>query len=264
MNSILHNLVNHPYMVLFVTGLLERAGFPILLSPVTVGAGALAATGRMHFDLALWVALLACTAGDAFWYELGRRKGDSVLHTLCRVSLEPESCVRRSKQFFAKGVRRTLFLSKWLPGLSHIIPAVAGLNDISRQSFFLNNAAGSALWILVFLLIGYIPVARAHLGPAVGPVVLEAGVFLVLGNIAVKYVRKRQFLRELYKARITPQDLRQMLDSGEAVVILDLRHPLDSVSDPRTLPGALRVMPEDVTSRARQLPLNREIILYCT
>ena len=264
MNSFLHHLARHPYLVLVVSGLLERAGFPLLLSPVMVAAGALAATGQMHFDLALWVALLASIAGDTFWYEVGRKKGDSVLHTLCRVSLEPESCVRRSRQFFAKGVRRTLFLSKWLPGLSHIIPAVAGLNDISRQSFFLNNAAGSALWILVFLLIGYIPVARAHLGPAIVPVVLEAGLFLVLGNVAVKYVRKRQFLRELYKARITPQNLREMLDAGDEVVILDLRHPLDSVSDPRTLPGALRVLPEDVTTRAGQLPQNREIILYCT
>ena len=55
-----------------------------------------------------------------------------------------------------------------------------------------------------------------------------------------------------------------MLDSGQSIVILDLRHPLDSIADERTLPGAIRVLPNEVTSRADTLPRNEEIILYCT
>jgi membrane protein DedA with SNARE-associated domain len=264
MRSLLHSLAGHPYIFLALSGLLERVGFPLLLSPVLVAAGALAATGQMHFDLALWITLLACIAGDTLWYELGRQKGDSVLHTLCRISLEPESCARRSRQFFEKGVQRTLLLSKWLPGLSHVVPAVAGLSNVGRQTFFVNNAAGSALWIVVFLLAGYVPVARVHLAPAIGPVFFEACLVLLAGNIGIKYFQKQRFLQELYKDRITPQDLLVMLDAGQKLVILDLRHPLDSVTDQRTLPGALRVLPDDVTSRAGQLPKNQEIILYCT
>jgi membrane protein DedA with SNARE-associated domain len=264
MRSLLQILTSHPYMLLAFSALLERIGFPLFLSPVVIAAGALAATGRVHFDLALWITLIACVAGDTLWYEVGRKKGAAVLHTLCRISLEPESCVRRSMRFFDKGVRRTLLLSKWLPGVSHIIPAVAGLSDISRETFFLTNLAGSALWIIVFLLTGYVPIARLHLAPAIGPVALEAAVVLLVGNIGIKYFRRRRFLRDLYKARIAPQDVLQMLDAGQQLVILDLRHPLDSVTDPRTLPGALRVLPDDLISRADGLPKNREIILYCT
>jgi len=106
--SILHLLVSHPYLVLLTSGLLERIGAPLLFSPVLVAAGALTAAGQMRFDLALWLALAACVAGDALWYELGRKKGDSVLSTLCRISFEPDSCVRRSKVFFAKSSNRTL------------------------------------------------------------------------------------------------------------------------------------------------------------
>jgi membrane protein DedA with SNARE-associated domain len=249
---------------LALAGLLERIGLPLFLSPLLVAAGALAATGQMHFDVALWITLLACLAGDALWYELGRARGESVLHTLCRISFEPESCVRRSKQFFGKGVSRTLFLSKWLPGLSHVVPAVAGLSGVSRQSFFLNNAAGSALWIVVFLLAGYVPIARMHLAPAIGPVIFEACIILLGANVGLKYIQKQRFLRDLSKVSIPPQDLHQMLEMGQKVVILDLRHPLDSVTDQRTLPGALRVLPDDLISRAGQLPKNRDIILYCT
>ena len=71
-------------------------------------------------------------------------------------------------------------------------------------------------------------------------------------------------MKNLYKARISAQDLKQMLDSRQPVVILDLRHPLDSVTDQRTLPGAIRVLPDDVTARADMLPKNQEIVLYCT
>jgi hypothetical protein len=103
-----------------------------------------------------------------------------------------------------------------------------------------------------------------HLAAAVAPVIFEASLAVLAGNVGYKYWQRRQFLKELYKSRITPEEVRRMLDSGESLVILDLRHPLDSVSDPRTLPGAIRVLPEEVTSRAATLPKDEEIILYCT
>jgi len=262
--TLLNQLTAHPYLVLLLSSVMERLGLPLFLSPVLVGAGALAAAGHMQFDVGLWIALITCVAGDAVWYELGRHRGDSILSILCRISLEPETCVRRSKTFFGKGVNRTLFLSKWLPGLSHIVPAVAGLSGIPRQRFFLVNAAGSAIWIFALMLAGYLPVEHVHLAPALGPIAFEGALVLVAGNVGLKYVRRRRFLKELYKARITPEELLRMINSGESLVILDLRHPLDSVTDERTLPGALRVLPDDVTSRARLLPKDRAIILYCT
>lgn len=264
MKPILHLLTTHPYSVLLFSALLERAGLPLLLSPVLVGAGALAATGQMQFDLGLWIALVACAAGDSLWYELGRKRGDSVLSILCRISLEPESCVRRSRNFFSKSAVRTVLFSKWLPGLSHVVPAVAGLSGVDRMRFFLINAAGSALWILALMLAGYIPVARWRLAPAIGPIFFETALVLLTGNVVFKYVQKRRFLRELDQARITPEDLNRMIVGGQTLVILDLRHPLDSVTDPRTLPGALRVLPDEVTARANLLPKDQDIVLYCT
>ncbi len=264
MKSILNLLVSHPYIVLLTSGLLERTGAPLLFSPVLVAAGSLAAAGQMRFDVALWIALIACVVGDTLWYELGRKKGDSVLSILCRISFEPDSCVRRSKLFFEKSTNRTLLFSKWLPGVSHVVPAVAGLSGVERQHFFLTNLAGSALWIVVLMLAGYLPVERIHVASAVAPLIFEASLAVLAGNVGIKYLQRRRFLKELYKSRITPEEVRQMVESGTAMVILDLRHPLDSVVDPRTLPGAIRVLPEEVTSRADTLPKDEEIILYCT
>ncbi len=102
------------------------------------------------------------------------------------------------------------------------------------------------------------------MGRLLAPVIFEASLIVLAGNVGIKYLQRRTFLKELYKSRITPEEVKQMLESGENLVILDLRHPLDSVSDPRTLPGAIRVLPEEVTNRADTLPKDEEIILYCT
>jgi membrane protein DedA with SNARE-associated domain len=267
MKPLLQLLTSHPYSVLFVSGLLERAGAPLFSSPVLIGAGALAATGHMQFDLGVWVALLACIPGDILWYELGRIKGDSVLSTLCRISFEPDSCVRRSKLLFEKGVTRTVLFSKWVPGVSHIVPAIAGLTRVARERFIVTDALGSALWVIGFMMLGYLPLQPsfgAGLGTAVGPIVFETGIVLLVATSGIKYLRKRRFIQDLYKARITPEDLRQLIDSKKTILILDLRHPLDSLTDPRTIPGALRILPEDVASKIDTLAGKEEIVLYCT
>jgi membrane protein DedA with SNARE-associated domain len=264
MKSLLNQLTAHPYLVLFLTGLLERLGLPLLFAPVLVAAGALAAAGKMQFDIAFWIALITCVLGDVLWYEIGRKKGDSVLSLVCRISLERESCVRRSKNLFAKGASRTLLLSKWVPGISHIVPAVAGLSGLSREKFLIMDAAGSALWTFAVMLAGWIPVAHLHLSPAIGPIAFEASVVVLSANVAVKYWQKRRFIKQLNQARIKPEELLQRLDAQETLVILDLRHPLDSVTDQRTLPGAIRVLPDDLTRRTDLLPKDRDIILYCT
>jgi len=267
MKHLLQLLTSHPYIVLFVSGSLERLGAPLFASPVLIGAGALAATGHMQFDVGVWVALLACVPGDVLWYELGRTKGDSVLSLICRISFEPDTCVRRSKLLFEKGVTRTLLFSKWIPGTSHIIPAIAGLTRIARERFIVVDAVASALWVVGLMLVGYLPLQPSFgsaLGTAVGPIVFEAGIVVLVASSGIKYIRKRRFIRDLYKARITPEELRQTIESSESITIVDLRHPLDSLTDPRIIPGALRILPEDVASKVEILTAKGEIILYCT
>jgi len=265
--ALLQLLTSHPYIALFTIGLLERMGIPLLMSPFLVAAGALTAAGGARFDVAMWATLLGCMIGDTLLYELGRVQGNWVLSFLCRISLERDSCVRRSKGLFEKGAVRSLLISKWLPGVSHLVPAVAGLVRMKRERFLLVNTLGSFLWIVGLLALGYVPVKQTHaleVVPAAAPAVLEMLLVFAAGNAGIKYMRKRHFIRELYDARILPEELQAMMKSGEEVVIVDLRHALDSVSDPRVIPGAIRMLPEEVTSRATALPKDRDIVLYCT
>src|SRR5206468_2581098 len=90
-------------------------------------AGALAGAGRLSLALVLLVSVVASLLADALWYEMGRRKGVRVLQFLCRVSLEPDSCVRRTELLFGRYGVRSLVVSKFVPGLSTAAPPLAGI-----------------------------------------------------------------------------------------------------------------------------------------
>jgi O-antigen/teichoic acid export membrane protein len=100
----------------------------------------------------------------------------------------------------------------------------------------------------------------AQLGTGLIAILLGA---LVL-YVGVKYVRRRRFIRQLRIARISPAELRQKIDAGEPVMIVDLRHSLDFEADPAMIPGALHLTPDEIERRATEIPRDREIILYCT
>ena len=78
-----------------------------------------------------------------------------------------------------------------------------------------------------------------------------------------KYSLRRRFLRQLFVARVTPEELKKKLDSGEDVMIIDVRHSLDFEADPYIIPGALRIPSEQLESYP-EVPKDREVVVYCT
>ena len=125
-------LARHGTFWMFVVTLGERLGLPLFVTPLLIAAGALASTGRMHLGLLLLATTAACLAGDTAWYELGRWKGNSLLGLLCRISFQPDSCVRRSQLTLAQQSGRSLLWAKWIPGVAHLAIPVAGAARVPR------------------------------------------------------------------------------------------------------------------------------------
>jgi rhodanese-related sulfurtransferase len=82
--------------------------------------------------------------------------------------------------------------------------------------------------------------------------------------ISYKFIARQRFLRELRIARITADELKQKIDAGEELVIVDLRHSVDFEADPHTIPGAFRIDAKDLEEKDDRLPRDRDVILYCT
>lgn len=116
MNPQIQFLVNHGYVLLLGWVFAEQAGIPVPAAPLLLAAGALSALHQLNPWWAIALPVAATMTADFMWYELGRRKGVRVLQFLCKVSLEPDSCVRRTENVFAKHGARSLLVAKLVRG----------------------------------------------------------------------------------------------------------------------------------------------------
>jgi len=260
-------LLHHIELVVFVTVLAEQIGLPIPAIPVLLAAGAVVADGHAYLSVLTGLSVAACLLGDMVWFELGRHRGRQALTVLCRISLEPDACVRRTQNLcIAHGIQ-ALIVAKFIPGLSTLAPALAGLFNISIGRFFLFNGAGSLLWSVSFLLLGYVFSEEigyvAEQAVRFGKTATAIIAISLVGYLAYKYWRRQTLLKELRVARITPTELKQLIDNGREPVIVDVRGTLDHVNDPYTIPGALRIPAEQLEQRHHEIPRNQNIILFC-
>jgi Uncharacterized membrane-associated protein len=268
MGDTLQFLVKHGYIVLFGSVLAQQLGVPLPSTPFIVAAGALAHTGKLSFAAVLLVACCAAIMADLVWFEIGRRRGTRVLQFLCRISLEPDYCVRRTENSFARYGAKTLVVGKLVPGVSVLATPMAGVYGFSRSRFLLFDGLGVLLWIGTFELLGYL--FSDQLEDVLAYASRFGGLLFVLfaGGLATyvawKYAQRRRFLRSLRVARITPEQLKAELDSGADLVIVDLRHAMDDEAEPRMLPGAMRLPAEKLEELGEELPRGKTLVLYCS
>jgi len=261
-------LDKYGYSLVFIVALLEQLGLPIPLFPVLLLAGAAAASGKLSFSLLVVFAVLAALIGDTVWYFLGKKKGHRVLKMLCHVSLSPETCVRKTEESFLKYGMNSLLFAKFVPGLNTIAPPMAGLVGARFPSFFIRDLAGSLLYVLAFLIPGYFFEKRIFQITDVFEQLGKTFFWLLIGGLVcyvlIKYIKLKLLQRLLYKERITPEELRERMDSGEQFIIVDIRQNLRF--DPKSgfIPGAIRIPPGDIDQHLPRLAKDRWIVMYCT
>ncbi len=263
-----HILLIYGYLLLFAWVLVEQFGIPLPATPVLLAAGALSAEHQLSFSLALASALAATLLADSAWFLIGRRYGHHVLRILCKLSLEPTMCVRRTQDSFGRRRALTLMFAKFVPALATLAPPVAGQNGMEYGSFLLFDGIGATLWVGALLAGGRFfgdmlmrdPSMLNWVGRFSGALLILG----ILGFLAGRIYRREMSLKKLAAARLDPEELKKQLDAGEPVYIVDLRHPLELLPEPFTLPGAQHFSPESLALRHHEIPRDRDIVLYCT
>jgi len=261
-------LERYSMVILPVLVVAEQVGIPLPAVPALLAVGALAAKGRVSLLLVIGAIAVVALPVDLVWHELGRRRGARVLLGLCRLSLEPDVCVRRTENLFLRHGGRALLVAKFLPGLTTVMPPLAGIFGVPRPRFAIYDLAGVVLWSGLWAGIGYVfsetieavALRVSALGRTAGLVVAGA----LVGYVLLKYLRRRLFLRRLRIARISPEDLKRKLDAGEDVAILDLRSALDVAATPYAIPGSRWITAEALDEHLSDIPRDRELVLYCS
>jgi membrane protein DedA with SNARE-associated domain/rhodanese-related sulfurtransferase len=248
--------------------LLDQIGLPVPAVPTLIVAGAIAADGQMPLSALFAWSVIACLVADCGWYLVGQKYGIRVLKTLCKISLEPDSCVSQTQIRFERWGINSLVIAKFIPGLAIIAPPMAGAMRIGWLRFVFLSTCGAVLWVGSGLVAGMLfkaQIARLleHLSEIGG--VAGAGVVILLAAyIAFKWWERSRFYKLLRMARISVADLYELIQEGASPVIIDVRSITARALEPRWIPGALHVPLQDVARRLKELPRDRDIILYCT
>jgi len=253
--------------VVFVAVLLESLGLPLpSFAIVLVAAGASFEDRHALPWNVLGAAFGAGIVCDIFWYWAGRHYGYRLLRTLCRISLSPDSCVQRTESIFTRWGSATLLVARFVPGLSVVAQPLAGIVRRPRASFLFYDGVGLTLWAGAAVTLGVM------FSKAIDDVLDTLsrfgtlGAAIVLGALALWLARKaanrRALLRQLRMDRISVDELKTLIDSGAAPVILDVR-PHEVQREHGVIPGAIAISKESLPALALPLDSRREIIVYC-
>ena len=156
MNDTIQFVAHHGYLLLFFWLLAEQAALPIPSVPLLLVSGALTRTGQLNFSSVIIYALAGCLIADNVWFRLGRRYSSKAVQFICKMSLEPDSCVRQTENIFIKYGLPSLLVSKFIPGLNVVAAPLAGGTGANYARFLVFDSLGSLMWIVSYVFAGYI------------------------------------------------------------------------------------------------------------
>ncbi len=266
MEQIAQMIQHYGMPVVFLTVLLSRAGLPFPAWPVLLVAGALTAANGASLPLLIGVAVAGDMIADLFWYGAGVRWGRRVLGMLCKFTLSPDSCVRQTETMFTRMGAGTLLFAKFVPGFSYVAVALSGITGTALATFLVLDGLGSAAYVALPLVLGRIfhhavadvIATLARLGE-VG-IALVAAAFLLY--VAVRWVQRQIFIRQLRMDRISVGELGDMIDGGHRPVIFDVR-AADARQRDGMIPGAVAAHAAELEAVLKHYPRDVEIVIYC-
>jgi membrane protein DedA with SNARE-associated domain/rhodanese-related sulfurtransferase len=266
--QLLFHISQYGLLIVGLNVLLNQIGLPVPVVPTLMLAGTLAAKGDLPFFELFSVAVIACLIADCAWYWVGEKYGIRVLKTLCRISLEPDSCVNQTQSQFDRWGVNSLIVAKFVPGWSTIAPPLAGALAIGWLRFVALSTLAAMLWVGAGLLGGMIfqsQIERLLIQlDRYGSIAVIGALLLFAGYIAYKWWERRRFYKMLRMARISVAELNTLIQNGAHPLIIDVRSATARELEPHWIPGALAISLSDVDAHLKDLPKDRDIILYCT
>lgn len=268
MEPILHIIEHHGYLALIVMVFLEAIGLPIPAAIALITAGAAAAWKSLVLGYVILWSILPIVIGDSILFFLGRQSGWRLLGLLCRVSMNPETCILRSAESFYKRGRLTLLFAKFVPGVNTMAPPLAGSMKMRYAQFLKFDVAGSALYVLAYVFGGFVfsrvikDVARIF--ATVGRTMEWTFALAVVGYVFYRFwlYWTHRVYRVVPRAQV--EEVARRVDSGEDLIILDVRSHGYYDAATQRIRGSSRFEPNNFEEAVKSLPKDKLIFLYCT
>lgn len=270
MNDLLLATARHGYALTFGILMAESVGFPFPASIALVAAGAGIASHTLSGYGVLIAAMLALIAGDSWQFWLGRYTGWALLGFLCRLSMNPETCMLRSAESFYKRGKVTLVIAKFIPGVNTMAAPLAGSMKMPFGQFLRLDLAGAFLYTVTYLAIGYL--SHNVLSAALTSIheagrVMEALIIVAIAvYVGYRIVQFRKYRVYDVVPRVNVEEIAARIAAGEGdrLQIVDVRsHGYYDIGTERIF-GSIRIEPNNLEQEIKNLPKDKDIYLYCT
>lgn len=266
MDSWFSNLAAHGFVILFAAVFFEAIGFPVPAALVLLIAGGASARGALPAPYALSGAIAAMLVGDTLMFLIGRYTGWWLLGLLCRISLNPESCILRSADSFYRRGRKLLLIAKFIPGINTMAPPLAGSMNMRFLQFIRLDLVGATLYIVGYFSVGFVfsdaleAITRGY--QAFGRVLGWAVIALIVGYIAWQCWRwtKERMLRTVPFAVVT--DAAQAMTAGAHIYDVRSHGYLDHKA--MRITGSRRLDPNALHQSNEAIPVGQVVFVYCT
>jgi membrane protein DedA with SNARE-associated domain len=263
-------MARHGYALIFSLLLVEAIGLPFPAAIALVAAGAAVAGHALWGPYVMVAAIVALLLGDTVQFWLGRYMGWLLLGFLCRVSINPETCILRSAESFYKRGKITLVIAKFIPGVNTMAAPLAGSMKMRFWQFLYLDFAGALVYSTTYLVVGYLSrdfLAAVLRGFHAAGLAIEAVVVVALGVYSIYRIiqfRKNKMYRVV--PRVQVEELARRLASEEAgrVLIVDVRSHGYYDSGTARIKGSIRIEPNNLDEEVKILPRDKDIYLYCT
>jgi len=270
MSEILSLMAKHGYAFTFGFLFAEAMGLPLPAAVALVAGGAAAASHRLNGPGLLIAAVFALILGDSVQFFLGRHMGWALLGFLCRVSINPETCILRSAESFYKRGKATLLIAKFIPGVNTMAAPLAGSMKMRYAQFLRLDLAGACLYAFTYLTVGYL--SRDFLAAvlqgfhAAGRAMEVAVVLAIAAYGSYRVVQFNKHRGDRVVPRVQAQELARRLatERGDEVQIVDVRS--HGYYDPgaERIKNSIRIEPNNLEKEIKNLAKDKDIYLYCT
>ncbi len=270
MSHILSLIVHHGYLVIFLVVLGEAVGMPVPSALALIAGGAAMASGALRGPRVAMLAIAGMLLGDTLFYLLGNLMGWHLLGFLCRVSLNPETCILRAAESFYKRGRAALLFAKFIPGVNTMAPPLAGSMEMPFVQFLGLDFLGATVYAFTYLAVGYFfrdfiaTITRGFqaAGHVVEIVVILAAIAFIVYRVSLYWKHRG----DRVVPRVQVAELARKLQSAGPgkVLLIDVRS--HGYYDPGAarIPGSIRLEPNNLSDEIKTLPREKDIYLYCT
>jgi len=270
MEGLVSAIGRHGYILVFFVVLAEALGMPVPAALALVAGGAAAAAGVLHLSTLILLAVAAMLIGDSFLFVLGRYMGWALLGFLCKLSVNPETCILRSAESFYKRGKATLLFAKFIPGINTMAPPLAGSMKMRPDIFLRLDVVGASLYAIVYIAVGYlfrdVLASLAHGFQTAGRAVESVTVIALIGyaGYRVWLYRKHVIYRVVPRVQVEELARRLASEDKDKILLMDVRSHGYYDAGAARIKGSIRLEPNNIAEEVKILPKDKDIYVYCT